>query len=177
MVKMCNSIHCIQIISLAEFLSITIAIIGLFWVIDSLDSWKNQDAYYTSRDVSIEISELIFECDIGIFLKIEELPTNLSVDELRNNFKEIIPNSGIGSHISNLCNKIENENIYYKEDFMEIAKLLESSISKMWDVIENPQNNFHNIDSRLKIDTRNKLETAKTLNRELHNKLNKLISQ
>lgn len=175
--RMCSSIHCIQIISLAEFLSITIAVIGLYWVIDSLDSWKNQDAYYTSRDVSIEINELIYVCDIGIFLKINGLPTDLSVDELRNKLKEIIPNSGIGSHISNLCSKIEKENIYYKEDFMEIAKLLESSISKMWDNISNPRNNLNNIDSQLKIDTRDKLETAKTLNSELHNKLYKLISR
>lgn len=175
-INLCQNINCIPILSLPEFLSISTALLGLFWVIDSLNSWKNQDAYYNSRDINLELREFIYTCDISIIIEIMELPKDVSLEEMRSNLKIILPTPGIDSPISNLCHKIEYENIYYREEFRELSGLVERVISSMWDVVNREKKDFKNIGSRIHIATRNDLRRAKQLNDELHDKLYRLVN-
>lgn len=66
----CQNTICIPIISLAEFLSISTALLGLFWVIDSLNAWKDQDAYYNSRDINLELRNLFTIVKLAQLLKL-----------------------------------------------------------------------------------------------------------
>lgn len=174
-VNLCQSINCIEILSLAEFLSISIALLGIFWVVDSLNSWKDQDAYYSSRDINLELKEFIYTCENSVIIKIMELPKSLSFDEMSSNLKRILPASGIRSPISNLRHKIEYENIYYREEFKELSKLVHKIISSMWNTIEQEKNDFENIESRIDRATRDDLSRAKKLSDKLQDNLYGLI--
>lgn len=175
--SLCQNTICIPIISLAEFLSISTAVLGLFWVIDSLNAWKDQDAYYNSKDIDLELRELIYNCEIRAIIKIMDLPNTLTFDEISSNIKSILPAIGIGSPISNLRHKIEYENIYYREEFKELSRLVDKIISSMWKTIEHERNDFKNIDSRISIATRNDLDCAKKLSNKLQDKLYGLIDK
>lgn len=175
-VNYCQNINCIEILSLAEFLSISTALLGLFWVIDSLNSWKDQDAYYNSRDINLELKKFIYTCDNSIITEIMKLPKSMTFDEMSSNLKRILPASGIGSPISNLCHKIEYENICYREEFKELSKLVNKIISSIWNTIERENNNFENIDSRIEHATRDDLSHAKKLSDKLQDKLYGLIN-
>lgn len=175
-VNLCKNIHCLPILSLAEFLSISTGLFALFWVIDSLNSWKDQDAYYNSRDINLELREYIYTCDIGIIMKIMKLPKNLSFEEMRDNLKAILPSWGIGSPISNLCYKIEHENIYYHKEFKELSALVQEIIFSMGNVVNREKVSFKNIDSRIHIAIRNDVKRAKQLNDKLQDKLYDLVN-
>lgn len=174
-INLCQKIDCIPVLSLPEFLSISIALLGLFWVIDSLNAWKDQDAYYNSRDINLELREFIYNCEVSAIIEIMELPKSLTLDEMSSNLKSILPASGIGSPISNLRHKIDYENIYYREEFQELSKLVDKIISSMWNTIERENNDFKNIGSRVSIATRNDLSCAKKLSDKLQEKLYGLI--
>lgn len=175
-VNLCQNINCIPILSLPEFLSISTALLGLFWVVDSLNSWKDQDAYYNSRDISLELKEIIYTCEISIIIEIMKLPDNMSLEEMRSNLKITLPTLGIGSPISNLCHKVEYENIYYREEFRELSGLVERVIFSMWDAVDREKNDFKNIESKIQIATRNDLIRAKQMNDKLNDKLYGLVN-
>lgn len=173
---MCQKFICIPILSLSEFLSIVIGLLGLYLVIDSLDSWKNQDAYYNSRDINLELNKLISICEFGIIIQIMELPQELPFEEKQNKIKSILPGYGIGSPISNLHHKIEYENIYYREEFNNLVVILERIISSIWNEVTKEKKDLKNIDHSIHVATRNQLCEAKELSRKLQDKLHDLIA-
>lgn len=176
-VELCQNIHCVPILSLAEFLSISTGLLALFWVVDSLNSWKDQDAYYNSRDINFELKEYIYACNVGIIMKINKLPKNLTFDEMRDNLKVIIPSWGIGSPISKLCYKIEHENIYYHKEFKELSDLVQKIILSMGSVVDKEKMSFKNIDSRIHIAIRDDVKRAKQLSDKLQDKLYDLVNR
>ena len=173
---MCQEFICIPILSLPEFLSIVIGLLGLFLVIDSLDSWKNQDAYYNSRDIHLELKEIINKCDFEIIIQIIEIPENLPFMEKRNKIESMLPINGIGSPISRIQHKIEYENIFYREEFNNLIVIIDEIVSLIWGVVNTEKKDFKNIDSRIHIATRNQLCEAKNLSQKLQNKLYELIT-
>lgn len=175
--NLCKNIHCLPVLSLAEFLSISTGLFALFWVIDSLNSWKDQDAYYNSRDINLELSEYIYTCDIGIIMKIMKLPKNLPFEEMRDNLKVILPSCGVGSPISNLCYKIEHENIYYHKEFKDLSELVQKIIFSIRNVVDREKVSFKNIDSRIHIAIRNDVKRAKQLSDKLQDKLYDLVNR
>ena len=175
--NLCKNIHCLAVLSLAEFLSISTGLFALFWVIDSLNSWKDQDAYYNSRDINLELSEYIYTCDIGIIMKIMKLPKNLPFEEMRDNLKVILPSCGVGSPISNLCYKIEHENIYYHKELKELSELVQKIIFSIRNVVDREKVSFKNIDSRIRIAIRTDVKRAKQLSDKLQDKLYDLVNR
>lgn len=173
--SMCKNIICIPILSFPEFLTIITGVIGIVLVIESLRSWKDQDAYNNSMDINLKLSEYIHDIDISIIIKIMNLDKNLSLNEKKNEIKNIIPVSGIGSPISNLCCKIGYENIYYRDDFNELSKIIEKMISSIWDIVDKENNDFQNIDFLIQRATRDNLKEAVKLNEKLRSKLHDLI--
>ena len=172
----CKKNHCIPILSLAEFLSISISLLALFWVIDSLNSWKDQDAYYNSREVNFELKEFIYNCETSIIIKLQQLPKDLPLEDTLKEIKSILPASGIGSPISNLCHKISYENIYHRQELIEISKLVERSINSMWRLVESEKIDFKNIADRINVVSRDDLVCACELNNKVRDELCRLIN-
>lgn len=173
---MCQKFICLPVLSLPEFLSTVIGLLGLFLVIDSLDSWKNQDAYYNSRDINLELEELINQCDFKIILQIMKIPSDLPFEEKRDKIKSILPSHGIGSSIDNLHNKIKYENVFYREEFINLVETMEKVISSIWEEVASEKSSFNNFDSRVHKVTRNQLRDAKKLHQKLQDKLYDLIA-
>lgn len=65
---LCDSWYCLELIPLGDVISISIAIIGLYFVVKSLDAWKHQDQYQTAKnniiflhDISKDLTNYISE--------------------------------------------------------------------------------------------------------------------
>lgn len=84
MSKLCKKYVCFEFPPYADVLAIWVAIIGLYFVVTSLDDWKNQDKYQTAKK------------------NIELLHTLSQKLELYN------------SEISNLENRIDDLRVYFK---------------------------------------------------------------
>lgn len=47
---LCNKNYCIEFLPYGDFLAAYIAIVGLYFVVTSLDAWKHQDQYQTAKN-------------------------------------------------------------------------------------------------------------------------------
>lgn len=47
--KLCENYYCIEFFPIGDFIACYIAIVGLYFVVTSLDAWKHQDQYQTAK--------------------------------------------------------------------------------------------------------------------------------
>ena len=56
--KLCDKYVCFEFPPYADFLAIWSAIIGLYFVVTSLDAWKDQDKYQTAKINLVKLHEI-----------------------------------------------------------------------------------------------------------------------
>ncbi|MFK8986688.1 hypothetical protein [Acinetobacter seifertii] len=93
----CEQSYCMKTLSLAEFLAIEAALIGVYFVISSLDDWKHQDKYQTAKSNLVKLHEinstlLVFKKKLSNFDEcyVEYFPNSLSDNDIKetNSFKK-----------------------------------------------------------------------------------------
>lgn len=155
---LCDSWYCLELIPLGDVISISIAIIGLYFVVKSLDAWKHQDQYQTAKKNIKALfkfsSELVEYID---FLKSIESGKNSICNNLDINFINDIEDVGntqvfnvyIEKHKQTKANfdtlkeETTNKNInLFQIKFNEIINIIDKVLDKIHDEINNENDNI-----------------------------------
>lgn len=93
----CAKHYCMKTLSLAEFLAIEAALIGVYFVVSSLDDWKHQDKFQTAKINLVKLHEInsiisTFKNNLSNFDEcyVEYFPNSLSDNDIKetNSFKK-----------------------------------------------------------------------------------------
>ena len=151
--KLCDKYVCFEFPPYADFLAIWSAIIGLYFVVTSLDAWKHQDQYQTAKKnieqlytISNKVGHLtnilrnldkynlqnpnVFQPPTkhtNAFLKFQSLKTEYKIDELIEHAEGSILEKSINlkhKKFENLINKIKN----YTQNIEKEIQLLDEAV-------------------------------------------------
>lgn len=95
--KLCDKYVCFEFPPYADFLAIWSAIIGLYFVVSSLDDWKHQDKFQTAKINLVKLHEInsiisTFKNNLSNFNEcyVEYFPNSLSDNDIKetNSFKK-----------------------------------------------------------------------------------------
>lgn len=178
--NLCTKYYCLELIDFSNFCGIMLSIVGLYFVVDSLDSWKDQQAYYNSRDFLNELNKYLADCEYRSILEVMHYISNDASNQILNEenkikIKGFLPSIGIGSEIDKLKGKIRSSAIHFEEEFIQLHELIYSMIKNMKQTVDNQKFSYKNLDSNLHIAVRNDLIEARSMKNELENKLSKLV--
>lgn len=93
----CAKHYCMKTPTLAEFLAIEVAVIGMYFVVSSLDDWKHQDKFQTAKINLVKLHEInsiisTFKNNLSNFDEcyVEYFPNSLSDNDIKetNSFKK-----------------------------------------------------------------------------------------
>lgn len=135
--KLCNKYVCFEFPPYADFLAVWTAIIGLYFVVTSLDSWKHQDKYNNSKNRIALLNDLKHKIEFGFGFKICAFyETNLGENEKKilrmglerdyviECFKAYLEDTNILEDIRKLDRENYNvKNCLYQKDFDEVIEL------------------------------------------------------
>lgn len=178
--NLCSKYYCLELIDFSNFCGIMLSIVGLYFVVDSLDSWKDQQAYYNSRDFLNELNNYLADCEYRSIFEVMHYISNDASNQILNEenkikIKGFLPSIGIGSEIDKLEGKIRSSAIHFEEEFIQLHELIYSMIKNMKQTVDNQKISYKNLDSNLHIAVRNDLIEARSMKNELENKLSKLV--
>lgn len=74
----CAKYYCMKTLSLAEFLSIEAALIGVYFVVSSIDDWKKEDQYQTAKKNILKLHAIYKKLKI-YNVRLANLEKNISV--------------------------------------------------------------------------------------------------
>ncbi|MFP0549373.1 hypothetical protein ACLDXX_12595 [Acinetobacter baumannii] len=133
--KLCDKHVCFEFPPYADFLAIWVAIIGLYFVVTSLDAWKHQDQYQTAKQNIKRLHEIADELK-NYNVKLSNLNERYimldytsSTREFKNTdlylkYKDWIEKNGIKNIISDADHKITQQEVnLYQEDFNKLIKI------------------------------------------------------
>lgn len=178
--NLCSKYYCLELIDFSNFCGIMLSIVGLYFVVDSLDSWKDQQAYYNSRDFLNELNNYLADCEYRSILEVMHYISNDASNQILNEenkikIKGFLPSIGIGSEIDELKGKIKSSAIHFEEEFLKLHDLIYLMIKNMHQAIEKEKFSYKNFDSRLVMAVRNNLIEARSMKNELEKKLSKVV--
>lgn len=178
--NLCSKYYCLELIDFSNFCGIMLSIVGLYFVVDSLDSWKDQQAYYNSRDFLNELNNYLADCEYRSIFEVMHYISNDASNQILNEenkikIKGFLPSIGIGSEIDKLEGKIRSSAIHFEEEFIQLHELIYSMIKNMKQTVDNQKFSYKNLDSNLHIAVRNDLIEARSMKNDLENKLSKLV--
>lgn len=194
--KLCDKYVCFEFPPYADFLAVWTAIIGLYFVVTSLDAWKQQDKYNNSKNRIALLNDLKHKIEFDFGLKIcsfyetnqgenekKVLRMGLERDYIISSFNAYLEDTNILEDVR----KLDRENYYtknclYQNDF---DKVIELAYKYIWgccneirklnltedDTKESYQNSLTQIYKRHR---NHEYYFKKSLN-ELNDKLNKFI--
>lgn len=129
-----NEIYCIKL-EFADYLAILVAIIGLIYVIKSIDSWKNEYKFQTAILTMKSFDEIIYLTDF-LTLRVHKLINDAkasdfyNLDQFESEFFEKIEHQEFQEKILKLKEKIFNEkNNLHQEDFEKLIEDLDGFYS------------------------------------------------
>jgi hypothetical protein len=174
MASWCQKIYCLDFLSFGEYLSISIAIIGLVFVIKSLDGWKEQDKFLNARNICNQLINFQTLCELDLLILIgqkqNEMDLLASLEEQKKLLQKAFFELELFKIDRELGEKLEQSNFLCKNELKDAYKILNKCLHKMYSDIENQENNFKNIQSFLNIAIRNDIK-------EVSKKLNKINEQ
>lgn len=135
-ISICATFYCLELIPIGDFIAIYIAIIGLFFVVSSLNDWKIQDKYNNAKIRVAELNEISnlmrdFSFKICAFYNHKtsgENQSKVSVsvpndDYVRNMFKAYIEDTGILNRISELDKRnYSSKDCLFQNDFDHVIE-------------------------------------------------------
>lgn len=117
--KLCDQYVCFKFPTYAELLAIWVAIIALYFVVSSLDEWKNQYKFEKSMKTITEFNNTMY-----ILNFLENRIQNMIISSKKNNLMDLF------SIESDFNEQVSKEDIYLK-------------ISKLEVIINHEKNNLH----------------------------------
>ena len=175
----CQKKYCFDLLDLSDYLSISLALVGLVFVVKSLDSWKEQDKFFNARNLCNKLTSLKDLCDIQLLILIDQKEhevRSLPLEEQRKALLNIFFEIQLFRLSEEISNILRHSNYLYKEDFNGIYSELNTKIHAMYNIIENEKKSFKNIQAVLHIAIRNEfLNLSKKLfsiNQRLDKKAN-----
>lgn len=163
----CHERYCLDFLDLSDYLAISIASIGLVYVIRSLDSWKEQDKFFNARNLCNKLTSLKDLCDIELLILIDQKErevSSLSLEEQRKALLNIFFEIQLFRLSGEISQILIHSNYFYKKDFNDIHNELDRKIHAMYRIIENEEKSFKNIQTVLHRAIRNEFQE---LNRKL----------
>lgn len=117
--EFCNSYYCIDFLPFGDFLTILIAIISLYFVVISLNSWKNQLSHQTTQNLYFEFLKLEYD-----LLKLQEEFYKLKKDgnptKQHTDYIKYIKDKNFLNRFEELDLKISSKQTRYSSDLREI---------------------------------------------------------
>ncbi|CDG75853.1 hypothetical protein J671_2521 [Acinetobacter sp. 1130196] len=176
----CQRKYCLEFLSLGDYLSILIAVIGLVFVVQSLDAWKEQDKFLNARNICNQLIKFQDLCEFDLILLIQEKQNEInqlaSLEEQRKFLKNTFFELGLFQINQELDERLRQSNCLYKSELNEIYKVLNQCLNKMFTNIENEKRSFHNIDSFLNRAIRDDIKEVNNKLMQITQKLNKKIN-
>ena len=170
----CQKKYCLDLLSFDEYLSISIAIIGLVLVIKSLDGWKEQDKFLNARNICNQLINFQTLCELDLLILIgqkqKEMDLLASLEEQKKFLQKAFFELELFKVDRELGEKLEQSNFLCKNELKDAYKILNKCLHRMYSDIDNQANNFKNIQSFLHIAIRDDI-------REVSKKLNKINEQ
>lgn len=171
----CANKHCLELLSLGDFLSIAVSIIGLVFVVQSLDGWKHQDRFFNAREICNLLIELknLTEFELLLIIdKIEyETPPSININQQRESFKKVFFELKLFKVSRTIEHKILYSNCLYKDELKEVHKRINKKIHEMYTYTENE--NLKNLQSFLHIIIRDDFKNISKTLQSINEKLNK----
>ncbi|WP_421833026.1 hypothetical protein ACOQNK_17735 [Acinetobacter baumannii] len=135
-ISICANFYCLELIPIGDFIAIYIAIVGLFFVVSSLNDWKVQDKYNNAKIRVAELNEISiliddFSFKICAFYNYKTSGENQSKvsrlipndDYVRNMFKAYIEDTGILNRIRELDKRnYFSKDCLFQKDFDHIIE-------------------------------------------------------
>lgn len=149
--KLCDKYVCFEFPPYADFLAIWSAIIGLYFVVTSLDAWKHQDQYQTAKQ-NIKLLHTVSEKLISFNVKISNvrdfnkevlfLKTQRNKEimktQLFSRYESLMENLGIIQLVNDTDYKItQMEKGLYQNEFNTIINLACSYVTNIDSEIKN----------------------------------------
>lgn len=180
--KLCDKYVCFEFPPYADFLAIWSAIIGLYFVVTSLDAWKHQDQYQTAKQnikLLHTVSEKLLSFNVKIsnvrdfnkevlFLKTQRNKEIIKT-QLFSRYESLMENLGIIQLVNDTDYKItQMEKGLYQNEFNTIINIAHSYVTnidseikkKNAEIMENYQENIvqNELDKNQKLAEAEKIE-------------------
>ena len=134
---LCKKNYCIEFFPIGDFIACYIAIVGLYFVVTSLDAWKQQDKYNNSKNRIALLNDLKHKIEFGFGLKIcsfyetnqgenekKVFRMGLERDYIISSFNAYLKDTNILEDIRNLDRENHNiKNCLYQKDFDKVIDL------------------------------------------------------
>lgn len=142
---LCQKNYCIEFFPIGDFIACYIAIVGLYFVVTSLDAWKHQDQYQTAKQ-NIKLLHKISEELTSFNVKISKVRDfKKEILFLNTQFKKEIMNTELFLRYKNLMEDLEiipfvNDTVYkitqmeqglYQNEFNTIINLAHSYVTNI----------------------------------------------
>lgn len=198
LVSICKEYFCLELMPIGDFIAIYIAIIGLFFVVSSLNDWKVQDKYNNAKirvaDLN-EISNLIDDfsfkiCGFYDHKTSGENQSKVSVSVpndayVRNMFKAYLEDTGILNRIRELDKRNSSlKDCLFQNDFDHIIKQgykfisgCNKEIKEMAKTEEDTRESYEHVLDLIYKKHRNESEIFKKGLAELNRKLSQIVNQ
>lgn len=173
----CQKKYCLDLLSLGEYLSISIAAIGLVFVVQSLDGWKEQDKFFNARNICNQLMNFQTLCELDLLLLIDQKQNEMDLLASLKEQKKILQRAFFELELfkidRELGEKLQQSNYLYKNELKDAYKILNKCLHKMYSNIENQENNFKNIQSFLNRNIRDEMKEVSSTLHEINENLNK----
>lgn len=96
--SLCQNVYCLDLLPLADYLAISLAMISLFFVIQSLDGWKKQDKFFNARNLCnqlIQFKNLFKDFLTLVNVKQSEVDSLVSLEEQKKLLKSVVVELGM----------------------------------------------------------------------------------
>lgn len=128
--NLCKKYICFEFPSLAEVLAIYVAIIGLYFVVTSLDAWKKQHKFNNTieamKDINIFKKDLIhYIKNLNSILDIKEDPSSKSnLEAIKKKYNKLSIEAGFTDRFNELEKSIFIDKVILPEHEKDIKKIL-----------------------------------------------------
>ncbi|WP_206461594.1 hypothetical protein [Acinetobacter baumannii] len=139
--KLCDKYVCFKFLTYSELLAIWVALIGLSFVVSSLDDWKNQYKFEKATKTIAELNNIIYllnflESRINDMIIKSKRDNFIGLSSIESDFKEQVSKEDIYSRLSHLEEIInyEKNNLHQKkfEDlFIKFNNLIINTLSNI----------------------------------------------
>ena len=105
--KLCDKYVCFKFLTYSELLAIWVALIGLSFVVSSLDDWKNQYKFEKATKTIAELNNIIYllnflESRINDMIIKSKRDNFIGLSSIESDFKEQVSKEDIYSRLSHL---------------------------------------------------------------------------
>ncbi|HDI2995375.1 hypothetical protein [Acinetobacter baumannii] len=197
-ISICATFYCLELIPIGDFIAIYIAIVGLIFVVSSLNDWKVQDKYNNAKIRVAELNEISsliddFSFKICAFYNYKTSGENQSKVSIfvptdvyiRDMFKAYLEDTGILNRIRELDKKnYSSKDCLFQKDFDHIIEYgykfingCNKEIREMAKTQEDTRESYEHTLNLIYKNHRNESEIFKKDLAELNRKLNQIVNQ